>query len=169
MIQREWGKHIHGQVDPSNPGIMFTKYYISRRKAMVRGAFLATARPTPLSGIRTRAGSNDGLFPGIVESLVAEGSLPGVITGDTYIPTLSQATQATTINSFFSQNGFVDFDTLRKLKIDDPAKFVKKAFPGHLLLQDRVVNKSLLEHVDAVIDDAISQNRPVNVSVMFSL
>ena len=97
---------------------------------------------------------------------MSEKSLPGVIKGDTYVPFISQQTQANWINSFFAQNGFIDFDTLRRLEIDDPARFAKKAFPEHLFLQDRVINRTLVHQVDAAIEDAVARDSVVDIWVL---
>ena len=72
------------------------------------------------------------MFMNLAEQLVLEGKLQGSITGGkqlnkaTYIPNAYARAQARWIDDFLAQNGYLEFDALRRLGISDPESTVKR-------------------------------------------
>ncbi|XP_016692836.2 agamous-like MADS-box protein MADS2 isoform X5 [Gossypium hirsutum] len=61
------------------------------------------------------------------------------------------------VDSFFSQNSFISYDTLHKLGISQPIQYLLPRFPEGIPLVAAFVHPSMIEMLDAAIEDAIER------------
>lgn len=61
------------------------------------------------------------------------------------------------MNSFYKQNGYIEFDALSRLGITDYKNYIKKQFPNEVLhfLHTCVVSKRILDRAEADIDECV--------------
>ncbi|XP_061756366.1 E3 UFM1-protein ligase 1 isoform X1 [Nerophis ophidion] len=162
-LTKRLGRVIQGEMDQSNQGVIFTPAFVARHKAKIRGLFSAITRPTQVSGMIGAFGLQEHLLYSVVEELVYTGRLKGTIVGgrrDTsvYIPNIYSKTQNTWVDSFFKQNGYLEFDALARLGIPDPNSYIKKRFKSSklLFLRAACVGQGLVDQVEASIEEAVN-------------
>ncbi|XP_046403346.1 E3 UFM1-protein ligase 1 homolog [Ischnura elegans] len=172
LVERELGKTIDGKQDKQDPRLIFTEAFVARNRAIVRGALCAVTRPTTVASIISQCKIPESIFYSVVEGLLEKKQVAGSLSGkqgpnSLYVPSVYSKSQSDWVNSFFRQNGYLEYDALRRLGISDPAGFVKKHnFPGEAqpqCLATCAIGKSMLEHVEAAVDEAIATGSWVDI------
>ncbi|XP_042293640.1 E3 UFM1-protein ligase 1 [Sceloporus undulatus] len=164
------GKIIHGQIDQDNRGVIFTDAFVTRHRARIRGLFRAITRPTPIINLITRHGFQEHLLYSMLEELVNTGHLKGTVVGGrqdkaVFIPDIYARTQSNWVDSFFRQNGYLEFDALSRLGIPDPVNYIKKRYKSLqlLFLKASCVGHEIVDQVEASVDEAISSGTWVDI------
>ncbi|CAL4111274.1 unnamed protein product, partial [Meganyctiphanes norvegica] len=163
VIVARLGIIIQGQQDDYDSRTIFTDAFVARHRARVRGALSAITRPTPVSGIIQQYGFKERLFFSMVDKLVTLGRLPGILTGGrqatkaVYVPNIYSKTQSEWVDRFLNQNGYLEFEGLRRLGIGDPETYIKRRFKDQELtfIGNICVGPGLIDQIDAAIDDAL--------------
>ncbi|KAG0725427.1 E3 UFM1-protein ligase 1 [Chionoecetes opilio] len=171
VIVERLGTLIQGQQDTSDPTVIFTDAFVARNKAHIRGVLSAITRPTQVSVILAQHGFQQRLFFSVAEKLIQSGRVPGVLTGGRqvhramYIPSIYSRTQNEWVDSFLKQNGYLDFEALRRLDINDPESHIRRRFKDEDLtfVANVCVGPSLIDQVDAAIDDALISGNWVDI------
>ncbi|XP_022089822.1 E3 UFM1-protein ligase 1-like isoform X2 [Acanthaster planci] len=170
MIEARLGTVIQGQMDIYDPGVIFTKAFIERHTAQIRGAFSAVTRPTPVITILNQFKFPEKLFFGCLQDLVDKGRLNGSIVGGrqdkaVYVPDLYAKTQNAWVDSFHAQNGYLEYDALARLGITDAKLYIKRRFKSEslLFLSSCCVGSQLRDRVDASIDEALSTGTWIDI------
>ncbi|XP_020639413.3 E3 UFM1-protein ligase 1 [Pogona vitticeps] len=165
------GKIIHGQIDQDNRGVIFTNAFVTRHQARIRGLFRAITQPTPVSNLITRHGFQEHLLYSVLEELVNTGHLKGTVVGGrqdkaVFIPDIYARTQSNWVDSFFKQNGYLEFDALSRLGIPDPVNYIKKRYKSLqlLFLKASCVGQEIVDQVEASVDEAISSGTWVDIA-----
>uniref|UniRef100_A0A8D0CBF6 E3 UFM1-protein ligase 1 n=1 Tax=Salvator merianae TaxID=96440 RepID=A0A8D0CBF6_SALMN len=163
------GKIIHGQIDQDNRGVIFTDAFVRRHRARIRGLFSAITRPTPVNNLITRHGFQEHLLYSVLEELVNTGRLKGTVVGGrqdkaVFIPDIYSRTQSNWVDSFFKQNGYLEFDTLSRLGIPDPMNYIKKRYKSVLFLKTSCVGQEFVDLVEASVDEAINSGTWVDIA-----
>ena len=161
-IQSHLGVVIQGEIDVVDRDVLFTEAYIARHHAIVKGAFSAITRPTPVIAVINLYGLHESLFYSILEGLVSSGQLAGTIAGGRqerahYIPDIYTRVQNEWVDSFFKQNGYLEYDTLSRLGISDPKSYIKKRFKSNTLqyLSSCCMGSHLEDQIEAEIAEAL--------------
>jgi hypothetical protein len=160
-IENRLGTMIHGKLDSLNRDILFTDSFVARQTSRIRGVFSAITRPTSVMSLVIEYGFQEKLFFSVIQELVSNGRLAGSIQGHldkaVFVPEIYATTQTAWIESFFQQNGYLEYDTLSRLGIVEPKQFCLKRFGNGdiLLLSTCCVGKTVADHVDASIDEAM--------------
>ncbi|GFR49317.1 hypothetical protein Agub_g11343, partial [Astrephomene gubernaculifera] len=104
-------------------------------------------------------GGGGGVIATLIEELVQEGSLRGSLRGggSTWLPALHAEMQQEAVANFYSQNGWVAYDTVRRLGISNERAFLRSAFPEGLPLESAFVAPSLLAALEAAVEDVAAQ------------
>ncbi|XP_054826044.1 E3 UFM1-protein ligase 1 isoform X2 [Eublepharis macularius] len=164
------GKIIHGQIDQDNRGVIFTEAFVTRHRARIRGLFSAITWPTAVINLITRHGFQEHLLYSVLEDLVNSGRLKGTVVGGrqdkaVFIPDIYSKTQSKWVDSFFKQNGYLEFDALSRLGIPDPVNYVKKRYKSSqlLFLKASCVGQEIVDQVEASVDEAISSGTWVDI------
>ncbi|NXD34775.1 UFL1 ligase, partial [Copsychus sechellarum] len=172
-LSRRLGRIIHGQLDQENRGVIFTEAFVSRHRARIRGLFTAITRPTPVSNLITRYGFQEHLLYSLLEELVNAGRLKGTVVGGrqdkaVFVPDIYSRTQNKWVDSFFKQNGYLEFDALYRLGIPDPAGYIKKRYKSSqlLFLRAACVGQEIVDQVEASVEEAINSGSWIDVATL---
>ncbi|CAG5136377.1 unnamed protein product [Candidula unifasciata] len=164
VIDQYLGTLIKGQVDNYDKDVVFTDGFVSRMKAQIKGAFTAVTIPTTVGPIRQFIGCQEHLFFKILEELIASGRLAGSVSGSRqdksqYLPDIYTQAQSQWVDSFYKQNGYLEYDTLIRLGIPDPKSYIKKKFKSEPLvfLSSCCVGPVISEQVQYSVDETLGQ------------
>ncbi|KAK8399047.1 hypothetical protein O3P69_004257 [Scylla paramamosain] len=171
VIVERLGTIIQGQQDTNDPTVIFTDAFVARHKAHIRGVLSAITRPTQVSAILAQHGFQQRLFFSVAEKLILSGRVPGVLSGGRqvhramYIPSIYSRTQNEWVDNFLKQNGYLDFEALRRLDISDPESHIRRRFKDEDLtfVGNVCVGPSLIDQIDAAIDDALVSGSWVDI------
>uniref|UniRef100_A0A803XYQ0 E3 UFM1-protein ligase 1 n=1 Tax=Meleagris gallopavo TaxID=9103 RepID=A0A803XYQ0_MELGA len=157
-LSKRLGRIIHGRLDQENRGVIFTEAFVSRHRARIRGLFSAITRPTPVSNLITRYGFQEHLLYSVLEELVNTGRLKGTVVGGrqdkaVFVPDIYARTQSNWVDSFFKQNGYLEFDALYK-----STKL--------LFLRAACVGQEIVDRVEASVDEVISSGSWIDVATL---
>eukprot|EP00092_Neocalanus_flemingeri_P007696 GFUD01008312.1.p1 GENE.GFUD01008312.1~~GFUD01008312.1.p1 ORF type:complete len:788 (+),score=294.35 GFUD01008312.1:119-2482(+) len=165
QVHARLGSIIEGFKDDHDPKVLLTSSHVARNRAKVRGVLSAITVPTTVSSIVSRFGFHEKLFFSLAEELIRTGRLPGVLTGGrtvakaSYIPHSYARAQNAWVDSFYTSNGYLEYDAVARLGISDPMVFIKKKFPsseGLMFLASCCVGPSIVEQLEVSIDEALS-------------
>nr|CAG4640670.1 EOG090X0267 [Eulimnadia texana] len=162
QIVARLGTIIQGQQDSTDSRVFFTEGFLARNKARIRGALSAITKPVPVSAILSHFKFPERIFFAVVEDLIREGQLDGILSGGrqaakaTYIPSCYSRAQNEWIESFFKQNGYLEYDALHRIGVSDPKSLVKKKFPDVVFLTSCCAGDSVRQQVEAAIDEALA-------------
>lgn len=89
--------------------------------------------------------------------------MPGVLTGKqktagSYVPYIYTKSQQDWVSNFYQQNGYLEFQTMVRMGISDPAGFIQKTLSraNLLILPSVAVGPAILDQVEAALDEAVS-------------
>ncbi|XP_074043293.1 E3 UFM1-protein ligase 1 [Macrotis lagotis] len=169
-LSQRLGKIINGQIDLDNRGVIFTEAFVARHKARIRGLFSAITRPTPVISLISRYGFQEQLLYTVLEELVNCGRLKGAVVGGrqdkaVFVPDIYSRTQSNWVDSFFRQNGYLEFDALSRLGIPDAVSYIKKRYKTTqlLFLKAACVGQGIVDQVEASVEEAISSGSWVDI------
>ncbi|KAM4692999.1 LOW QUALITY PROTEIN: E3 UFM1-protein ligase 1 [Discoglossus pictus] len=167
-------KIIQGKIDQSNRGVIYTEAFVARHRARIRGLFTAITKPIPVINLISQYGFQEHLLYSLLEELVNCGRLKGKVVGGrqdkaVFIPDIYARTQSNWIDSFFKQNGYLEFDSLSRLGIPDPVGYIRKRYKVAqlLYLKTACVGQSLVDQVEASVEEAISSGSWLDILGMF--
>ncbi|XP_052032127.1 E3 UFM1-protein ligase 1 [Apodemus sylvaticus] len=170
-LTQRLGRIINGHLDLDNRGVIFTEAFVARHKARIRGLFSAVTRPTAVNSLVSKYGFQEQLLYSVLEELVSTGRLRGTVVGGrqdkaVFVPDIYSKTQSAWVDSFFRQNGYLEFDTLSRLGIPDAVNYIKKRFKNTqlLILKATCVGQGLVDQVEASVEEAISSGTWVDIS-----
>ncbi|XP_058163147.1 E3 UFM1-protein ligase 1 [Dasypus novemcinctus] len=170
-LTQRLGKIINGHIDLDNRGVIFTEAFVARHKARIRGLFSAITRPTAVSSLISKYGFQEQLLYSVLEEFVNNGRLRGTVVGGrqdkaVFIPDIYSRTQSTWVDSFFRQNGYLEFDALSRLGIPDAVTYIKKRYKTTqlLFLKAACVGQELVDQVEASVEEAISSGTWVDIA-----
>ncbi|XP_040839724.1 E3 UFM1-protein ligase 1 [Ochotona curzoniae] len=165
------GRIINGHIDLDNRGVIFTEAFVARHKARIRGLFSAVTRPTAVNSLISKYGFQEQLLYSVLEELVNSGRLRGTVVGGrqdkaVFVPDIYSKTQSAWVDSFFRQNGYLEFDALCRLGIPDAVNYIKKRYKTTqlLFLKAACVGQGLVDQVEASVEEAISSGTWVDIA-----
>ncbi|XP_076290846.1 UFM1 specific ligase 1 [Lasioglossum baleicum] len=171
LVERELGKTIFGKQDTQDFRVFYTESFIARNKAKIRGALSAITKPTPLSVVLAQCSVSERIFFSIIDSLQEMKQIPGVVVGrqgikSFYMPTIYSKSQNEWVESFYKQNGYLEYDALGRLGISDPQSFVRRHFPNENIvsLDSVAVGVAITDQVYANIEEAVTSGSFVDIS-----
>ncbi|XP_020853970.1 LOW QUALITY PROTEIN: E3 UFM1-protein ligase 1 [Phascolarctos cinereus] len=169
-LSQRLGKIINGQIDLDNRGVIFTEAFVARHKARIRGLFSAITRPTPVISLISRYGFQEQLLYSVLEELVNSARLKGAVVGGrqdkaVFVPDIYSRTQSNWVDSFFRQNGYLEFDALSRLGIPDAVSYIKKRYKTTqlLFLKAACVGQGIVDQIEASVEEAISSGSWVDI------
>nr|XP_022913182.1 E3 UFM1-protein ligase 1 homolog [Onthophagus taurus] len=165
VLEKNLGKLIFGRQDKNDPKVFFTESFIARSKAKIRGALVGLTRPTAVHAILNHLEISERLFFSLFEQSCSYGHLTSRLTGAQYIPNVYSRSQNEYISNFYKQNNYLEYDLLTKLGISDYKTYLKK-FLGQddvRYLKSCVVSKTILDRLEADIDECISSKSHLDV------
>ncbi|XP_047982149.1 E3 UFM1-protein ligase 1 homolog [Salvia hispanica] len=166
VLEPRIGTLIKGRLEG---GQLYTPAYVARVNAMVRGAARGIAVPMNMSAwwssLQVLLQDMDGFsgvavessfFQSLFNNLVKGGEILGSLrAGVHWTPSVFAMAQKECVDSFFSQNSFISYETLHKLGIPQPIQFLQSRYPEGKALDTVFVHGSLIEMLDNSVDDAV--------------
>lgn len=163
------GSIIEGFQDPHDPKVIVTQAYVARNKAKIRAVLRAITVPTAVNVICNRFQLEPRLFFRLCDELVKEGAAAGVLTGGrstvaskaTYVPHVYAKAQSDWVDSFYAQNGYLEYDALRRLGIADPVGYAKRRLADEedvTYLATCCVGKTITDGLEANVEEAVYAN-----------
>ncbi|XP_008070327.1 E3 UFM1-protein ligase 1 isoform X1 [Carlito syrichta] len=170
-LTQRLGRIINGHIDLDNKGVIFTESFVARHKARIRGLFSAITRPTAVNSLISKYGFQEQLLYSVLEELVNSGRLRGTVVGGrqdkaVFVPDIYSRTQSNWVDSFFRQNGYLEFDALSRLGIPDAVNYIKKRYKTTqlLFLKAACIGQGLVDQVEASVEEAISSGTWVDIA-----
>lgn len=171
VVSERLGTLIQGQADQFDPRTIFTDSYVAQHKAVIRGVMSALTRPVQVSALMSRFGFPERLFFSICEELLKDGRLPGSLSGGrvsdrtTYIPNIYATSQNEWVDNFFKQNGYLEYDSLSRLGIQDVKAYIQRRFKNEKLifLGSCCIGSSIFEQVESMVQEAMVTGSWVDV------
>jgi len=116
LISSKLGKQIKARLEGD---MIFTEAFLKRQEAQIRGLFCAVTQPTFVASLLSQFKLYESLFYSILEDLISNGKIPGSILGRReraqYIPNIYNLARQAWIESFFEQNGYIEYNALSKV------------------------------------------------------
>lgn len=168
VMEKYLGKLIRGRQDPSDPRVFFTQSYISRCKAKIRGAMFGLTRPTAVQHILQQISVQERLFHSVIHELNAPGVVTSKQQGAQYIPHVYTKNQTEWVNSFYRQNGYLEYDAVARLGVSDPKTFIKRQLAGETLtfLDRCCVGNRIIDHIESALDECIASGSYLDASTV---
>jgi len=171
VVEKNLGKIIRGKQDKTDHQVFFTESFVARNRACVRGALAAALQPISVAMLLNQCRVEERLFYSIISNLTEMKQVPGVITGkqqggsSMYIPAIYSKSQNDWVNTFYKQNGYLEYDALMRLGIVDHQLFVRKHFPNEklLFLPSFAVGPNVIDSVEAAVEEAIATGSMVDI------
>ncbi|KAL8501635.1 hypothetical protein ACS0TY_020950 [Phlomoides rotata] len=168
ILEPRLGTLVKGRLEG---GQLYTPAYVARVNAMVRGAARGIAVPMNLSAwwssLQVLLQDMDGFSGVVVESSFFQSLFNGLVKGEEILgslragvhwtPSVFAIAQKECADAFFSQNSFISYATLHKLGIPQPLQFLQSRYPEGKPLATVFVHGSLIEMLDASVDDAVER------------
>ncbi|KAK7086302.1 E3 UFM1-protein ligase 1 [Halocaridina rubra] len=163
IVVRRLGTIIQGQQDTHDLSLFFTEAFVARHRAHVRGVLSAITRPTQVSTIIAQHGFQQRLFFSVAEKLIESRRVHGILTGNRqihramFIPSIYSRTQNEWVDNFWRQNGYLEFESLRRLDISDPESYIHRRFKDEnmTIVGDVCIGQSFIDQIEASLDDAL--------------
>ncbi|XP_038988992.1 E3 UFM1-protein ligase 1 homolog isoform X2 [Phoenix dactylifera] len=166
VLEPRLGTLVKGRLEG---GQLYTPAYVSRITAMVRGAARGLTVPMNLPAVWNSLqqllqdidGANgvsvEGVFfQSLFNGLLKEGEILGSLrAGVQWTPAVFAHAQRESVDSFFSQNSYISYEVLHKLAMPQPKQYLQSRYPEGIALDGVFVHPSLVEMLDAAIEDAV--------------
>ncbi|CAG9768720.1 unnamed protein product [Ceutorhynchus assimilis] len=165
VLEKHLGTLIFATQDKNDPKIFFTESFIARSKAKLKGCLSGIIRPTLVTTILVQTGISEKLFFTLFDQTSMYGTLSSRLPSAQYIPnSYSRSLNEWTL-TFYKQNAYLEFDTLARIGISDYKSYIKKQFSNEdlLFLESSVASKTILERIEADIDECISSKSYVDL------
>lgn len=157
------GSIIKGNFDGK---IIYTFEYVNRQKAILVGALEACIKPVRFSQIIKEHNLDAGMIFENFDELLASGHLNGALFGGrqemsaVFVPAFYSKAQQQYVESFFKQNGFVDFSLLKKIGITENAESYMKALcPGQTIkyMSGSCFTPFFVDQIEQELDDHLNR------------
>lgn len=166
QVTKRLGSIIEGFQDTNDPKVILTVTHVSRNKAKIRGILTATKKPTAVATILQKFGIEGRLFFNLADELIRQGRLKGSITGGkqvskaVYVPDVYAKAQNEWMDSFYAQNGYLEYDAVQRLGITDPQGTIKRRFKDEdmTFLSTCCVGSITRDLLEAQVEEALSSN-----------
>lgn len=166
VVEKNLGKIIFGKQDSNNPRLLYTPAFISRCRSKIQGALQGITRPTPISAILSQLGMAERIFFSVDVS--ATGLMTSKSTAGFYIPHIYTKRQIEWVKTFFKQNGYLEYDSVKALGVGDPIQFIRKQLGDEKLtfLEKCVVGQRVVDQVESTLEESISTSSFLDVSTI---
>ncbi|CAO3571320.1 unnamed protein product [Mortierella alpina] len=154
------GSDIPGQWDSVDRGLVIAPWFLEQEMSKMLKSLEQLQEPTSLQTLRSKRVVQDQLFSGLCDMLLKDSRLPGAFkgTGDQgmFVPRPYEQQQTEWVETFFRNNGFIEFDAMKKRGVSDPKAYISANHPTAFLLETHIVSENIWSIVDASVEDTIS-------------
>lgn len=168
VMEKYLGKLIRGRQDATDSRIFFTQNYISRCKSKIRGALMALTRPTSVQHILQQIGVQERIFHSLVNEVNPAGAVTSKQHGAQYIPHVYTKNQTDWVESFYRQNGYLEYDGVNRLGVSDAKSFIKRHVTNETLtfLSKCCVGARLIDQIESSLDESIASGSYLDASTI---
>lgn len=168
VMEKYLGKLIRGRQDATDSRIFFTQNYISRCKSKIRGALIGLTRPTSVQHILQQIGVQERIFHSLVNEVNAAGVVTSKQHGAQYIPHVYTKNQTDWVESFYRQNGYLEYDGVNRLGVSDAKSFIKRHLANEKLsfLSKCCVGQRLIDQIESSLDESIASGSYLDASTI---
>ena len=170
FVQDRLGRGIDGLADASEHGVFYTSAFARRQQHALRGALVATTRPTQLSAIQQTHKLHRGLLWTVLRELMSSNSVPGQVvgTGDRalFVPRVYSRAQAEYVDGALQADRFISFQQLASAGIDDAPGYLARRYtdPAVVMLKGGAVPRRVVDQVNDMAAEALDAHSFVNVA-----
>ena len=173
IIKPRMGTIIKGNFDGK---IMYTHNYVNRQRSHLIGVLEASIKPIRFSQIVKEFNLDVDLIFELFDELVASGQVKGGLFGGrqvmsaVFVPAIFTKAQQQYVSSFFKQNGYIEYSSLKKIGISEPDSYVKSQLTGQEIkyLSSSCFGSFFLDQIEQEIDDVLNRNELCDISVGFN-
>ncbi|XP_052865951.1 E3 UFM1-protein ligase 1 homolog [Anopheles cruzii] len=168
VVLKNLNRSIHAKQDQANASVFFTRSYIDRSKAKIRGALAAITKPTPLSAILNLTGVPERLLYMVLNEVSSLGTVTARSPAGQYVPHIYSRMQARWVNDFYQLNGYLMHESVANLGVSDVKAFVQNQLPGEKMvaLKKCLIGNKLIEQVKASLEECIATSSYLDVSTI---
>lgn len=132
-----------------------TKECMAENRAKVRGYFTAITYPITLASVAQRLDISINFLSSVVSSLINNGQLRGKLVANRgmYVPSCYSMAEDNYVKSFYTQNGYVEWDHLKKLGISDPGAYLRSLLPDATHLSGVIIAPTLLSQLGGLLEE----------------
>ncbi|KAK2079684.1 hypothetical protein QBZ16_002079 [Prototheca wickerhamii] len=170
LIQDKLAAYVGGPDQPRMAnGFLYNPALANTLRAQLRGALRAAQAPVELAnvlGVLGYAGNAlvESLAPSIVAKLISQGGLEN---GTLWLPAAHTQRQEDRARDFYSQNGYIDWDMVRRLAgAQDPKAWARKECAGGLILSEACVGPAVISQLEAALEEAQSEESWLDVETI---
>lgn len=158
VMEKYLGKLIRGRQDTADSRVFFTQNYINRCKSKIRGALAALTRPTAVQQILQQIGIQERIFHSLINEVGPAGVVTSKQVGAQYVPHIYTRNQSDWIESFYRQNGYLEFEAVNRLGVSDAKSFIKRQLANEKLtfLSKCCVGQRIVDQIESTLDESIS-------------
>ncbi|KAG0092592.1 E3 UFM1-protein ligase 1 [Podila epicladia] len=160
FLRDKVGTVINGHWDTADRGAVYASWFMETERNALSAMLQELKEPTPLHVLQARHVVQDQFFYALCDALSKDQDLPGVFKGvndqGLFVPQPYKEQQAEMIESFFRNNGFIEYRTIKRHGVMDPKAYIQTNHPRALLLDTHAVKDSIWSIVDASVEDCIS-------------
>lgn len=159
---------INAKQDTKDNRFFFTRGYISRSKAKLRGALTAITRPTSVTAILAQAGVKERIFYSIFDEINTFGILTSRAPGAQFIPHIYTKTQVDWVRNIYRRENYLEHDSVINLGVSDPKSFIQKQLPNEKLmhLKKCTIGPRIVEQVESELEECFSSGKYLDVSTV---
>lgn len=145
---------------------LYTDFYLSKQKAKVLGYFSGVITPVSISTASASLDIPAQLAATLVDGLISNNKLKGSLaSGRTiYNPLCYSRAQDAYVTSFFTQNGYIEWNAVRRIGISDPSSYLRSHFPTAVHTKDFSISESIVSQVKGIVTEALAENQWVDIS-----
>lgn len=166
---------IGSSIQWSPDGTIFTQSFINRYKSKVRGILLGSVVPISLSVLTSPPHNIPGkIMSSILEDQEFVSTLPGLIqaskgsSSKTYVPVIYSLNQRAYVTSFYADNNYLEYESLKCLGISEPKTFISNRIPEAIHLNSVAVSPSVEATVAEAVSSAVLQDLSILVPSVLS-
>ncbi|KAH3758297.1 E3 UFM1-protein ligase 1 [Pelomyxa schiedti] len=161
VLTERLGTVVHGTLDG---GVIYTQTLIDKHYAMARGLLRAATYPIDLRSITHKRKLNDSIFMSAVEELIKDHQADGIVESGVFTPHVYLKARSQYVNSFFTQNGFVEYKMAEKLGAG--RYFIENYLPKNsaVFLSTCCLRTSFVDCIETVLIDVITDKNWIDVA-----
>ncbi len=162
-IEPRIGGLIKGNFDGK---ILFTFNFVNKQKALLNGILEACLKPVRFSQIIKEFSLESGMVFDNFNELLSSGKIKGTLFGGkhemsaVFVPEFYVKAQKQYVNSFFKQNGYIEYSNMKKIGISEPEIFVKELLENQNIkfLSSSCFAPYYLNNLEEDIEDILNKN-----------
>ncbi|CAF0952210.1 unnamed protein product [Rotaria sordida] len=156
-------------------GTLYTENYVRLQQNILIGYLQAAFLPVRINEINKNTRVNENLIQNLIINLIRDNRINGNLIGTTkenaiFYPKLYTDAQAKYIESFFSQNGYIEYTLVRNLGVTDPegqTKLVLKDRNQILFLISGCIDKlKFLPQLEMNIEHGLVSNEYIDITTL---